>query len=301
MKCKRIIAYIICLFLIIPSLGTSIVTMAMDKSGEPLVASIIGNPDESLGNTYINNDINDSLLPSNIQIEQSIISPDGGENVIYESSRESLVDSNSLVNDIYNLTGDDAEALLGDGGSYSSDVYNLTEDDIKTLLIDGYTIQDIYKADDIGNNSYIDPKELLSRMRASNISLEEAKNEIIVEQKNSEVQILGQKHPDEYSLLMQEGLNDDQIFLLLSVIDIYHIQCTMELIQDFKVNGENALDSYIDPSSVTVSQEKMDEYNLTPDDVKGLTDETLDKLVTVANKMGISVKDAVEQFNSSQY
>jgi hypothetical protein len=187
-----------------------------------------------------------------------------------------LFDQNVTPNkDVYGL--DNQNAVLYQGikiranSKSTKDLYNLGEDEIETLLESGFSIQDIYEADEISNELFVNPVELLNMKKESNKSLTELRSDIINQRKESSNNYLKNKYKNDFKTLQEQGLNEEEIFSLLAYADINNLQVNKELIMNYKNKGSDVFKA----GKNKLSDDTKKKYGITDNDSAKLSDELI--------------------------
>lgn len=207
--------------------------------------------------------------------------------------------STSLPNNNSNETKYiDQRAVDKNNSNSGKDIYTYSKSDLEELVKQGYSIKNIYEADKVGNSILVNPKTILKRSKDENKDVEGVKQEIISERQTNVLRTLQSKYPNEYNQMVQQQLDDNQKRRLLEFIDRNDVKSVDTLISDYKVNGDQALTKYKNLKTNTVSQDNINKYNLTQDDVKFLNDNTIKNIENVSQKTGIPVKDIIAKMQN---
>ncbi len=199
------------------------------------------------------------------------------------------------------LNSDNGEGILYEGvkstlnpeNPEEKDKYSLKKDDIEELVKKGHSIKDIFRADEIGNEIDENPKELLTRKNKEKKSLDKVKEDILKERKEKNLQKLRDKHPEKYNQLKDEKFNDDEILSILAFSEINNVNSLNDLIKDYKKKGNDALK---DKEKYQGFISKKEKYNLSDEDVDGVSDEILAALERLSEKTNKPIKELVQNY-----
>ncbi|HBQ26817.1 MAG TPA: hypothetical protein DD791_10530 [Syntrophomonas sp.] len=185
---------------------------------------------------------------------------------------------------------------MQEGDPYKNDRYNTSQEELAELLDSGYTLEDIFKADEIGNHLKEDPKNILQNKKDKNLKWDEVEKEIVRERAEKYLSKLKDKHPQEFVKLQSAKLSPEEQFTLLAIYDRKLTPSFEQLLNEYQKNGEEALKSIAkNPKSYgKVSQEKMDKYGLTEKDVEGLTDDIIERMEIASQRANVNVKEFVK-------
>lgn len=266
MKNKRIMALILSIGIFASSFSGLITTYAKNESEEAV-------------------SITSSLPEQNItELAPDIVSPDSTYVNVYESD-----DQNKIL---YSGT----KSSLNPNDPDANDIYNTSGEEIESLLKDGYTIQDIYKADEIGNEICADPKLILETASSSGKSLDEVKNDIQKEQKDKLNNDYKGRYGKEYKELSKMGFSQDDILNILMYSDSNNIQVTDDLINSYKNNGKKAfVNKKTDKKLIKETKQK---YKLSGKNAEKLSEDTIKELEKASEKTGISAKKLIDAYIS---
>ncbi|MDR0269130.1 hypothetical protein [Paenibacillus sp.] len=116
------------------------------------------------------------------------------------------------------------------------DVFNLTKEQIERLISEGYSIEDVYKLDELSNELLIDPETLSKKKKELQLDWDSLKTTIQKAQLDEHLLQFKEKFPNEYGVLMIEKFNNNDNFMLLSMFE--QGKGTIdELIGRFKAKG----------------------------------------------------------------
>lgn len=124
----------------------------------------------------------------------------------------------------------------------AEDKYNMGETEIKELMDAGYSASDVYQVDDMANELSIPPLEIIQRLKESGKSVQEVRQEYLDEisttsQEPEQFKKLKEEYPEEYELLQQRGMKEEDILLLLTYLKMNNVSLTDQLIQEFEEKG----------------------------------------------------------------
>lgn len=173
------------------------------------------------------------------------------------------------------------------------DVYNISGNDIEELIKQGFTIEDIFKADELANNIYEDPKSLLKMKAETGKSLEEVKDDMIKERKAKAVNSIKDKHEKEYNKLQKEGFTDDEIISFISYLDMNQLQLTDSLIGEYKISDEKIFKE----KNNKLSAEFKKKYKISDKEAVGLTDDLVKAMEKLSKKTGKPVRELLESID----
>jgi len=180
-------------------------------------------------------------------------------------------------------------------------LFDYTQDDLEKLLTDGYSMEDIFKAGEVGNRILEDPKKLLEEKRSSNKEWADVEKAVENERKQDYLNKMQQKYPDVYAKFVKENLSQSDMSLIFAYVNNYEVKSIDSLINEYKTKGKEALVSNKANKKNIVTKEKMDEYGLSPQDVEGLSDEMIDRVAIMSQESNISVKDLLKQLNTDRH
>ncbi|MEW6183311.1 MAG: hypothetical protein AB1500_09085 [Bacillota bacterium] len=179
------------------------------------------------------------------------------------------------------------------------DIYNFKPEDVEELLEEGYSLQDILKADEIGNRIYEDPKILLQRKKDENKDLEEIEKDIRSERRQSSLKVLKEKYPEEYQKLLDEQFNEEDQFLILAFEDIYGTESFEGLIDGYKQKGRLVFKEKATKMHSGVSKEKMEQYGLSEEETAGLSKATMDQIIRNCEQHNLPVKETLQKIQAA--
>lgn len=199
--------------------------------------------------------------------------------------------------------GDDSEEVfkgkktsLNINNSDTEDMYHLGKTEIEEFLQQGYSIQDIFKADEIGNSIYVDPKDILSKAKSTGKSLDDVKNDIIKDREVKAKEKLKTKYELEYKKLINNKISEDDTINFLAFIDANNIQVSDDLIQKYKKNGKEL---FKEDKNYKLKQETKNKYQLSDKDTEGLSENMINKIEEISKTTGDSVKDIIKSIKKN--
>lgn len=175
----------------------------------------------------------------------------------------------------------------------TEDFYNIDQEELTSLLEHGYTIQEIFEADEFGNELFIDPKELLEMKNDTKKTLQELKDGIIKERTDNATNHIKSMYKNEYKKLLKEGLKEDEVLSLLMYADANELQITDALIKEYKSKGATL---FSNKSKKVLSEEIKMQYGISDKDAKKLNDEIIKMIESVSKETGKSVKDLINSY-----
>ena len=210
MKNKKVIAIALCIGIISTSFSGIFTSYAKNSEVVELVdTSKALSPDITELNVVVNNEV---ISSSNNGSERQA----GNSIVIYQSTKTTL--------------GPNSEG---------NDVYDLDEKEIEQLINKGYSLEDIFEADEIGNEIYEDPMTLLKKKKDTRRTLEDIKDEILKDRKEKSTEYLKKKFDKDISKLQKDKMKDDEIISFLAYLDMTGQQLTDDLIKEYRKKGKD--------------------------------------------------------------
>ncbi|MEC0232630.1 hypothetical protein [Paenibacillus alba] len=173
--------------------------------------------------------------------------------------------------------------------SQKSEKYTFSNEDVQTLLNQGYSVQDILKSDDLGNQLDVDPKTILEDHKKNPRGWEQVENEMKSVKFGPLIEQLKKRHPEDAKKLQGKSFTAEEQVSLLSMVDQHLVQSMDDIIKNYKESGEEAIYRATKENKFygRVSKERMNKYHLTDEDVQSLrlTDEKLEEIEKL-NKSG---------------
>jgi hypothetical protein len=172
---------------------------------------------------------------------------------------------------------------------------NLSQADIAAMFQQGYSMEEIRKAEELGNKFHEDPKNLLKEKKAIRknwADLEKSRMDQLYTVSDS----LKEKYPNQLNQLINAGYSTKDQAILLSMLSLKSNVSIDTLIENYKKNGESWALNEIEADSVKrkVSVEKMKKNGLTDLDVEGIDEGTFDKLDSASKKTKRPLKDMLQ-------
>lgn len=118
-----------------------------------------------------------------------------------------------------------------------NDRYNFDEQAIEELMNKGYSLQDIFEADEIGNEIQEDPFVLLEKKETSEKSLTEIKEDILKDRKEKANSHLKKKYSKEFDQLTKDKMKEEEIVSFLAYIDMSGQKLTNDLVKEYRKKG----------------------------------------------------------------
>ncbi|HJV47462.1 MAG TPA: hypothetical protein VJ824_17220, partial [Bacillota bacterium] len=272
-KNKKLLILSLCFGLAFSSIGTLSIS-----SAEELMQKVKSLNDKYITSTPTKKDISPSEANNSAQAKAQDIELKytNGDGVLYKGKRESL----------------DA------GDPFKNDRYHLTQQDIEELLKNGHSIEDIFKADEIGNHINEDPKNLLAKKKEKGTKWEDMEETVTNERAEKFLGQLKEKHPKEFQQLQNQGLKQDEQFVLLSMYDRHLASGMQELIDTYKKDGNEGINRILQnpKQHSNVSKEKIDALGLTADDADGLSEDEIDRIKNLSEKTNIPLKELLNGY-----
>lgn len=274
MKNKKLMAITLCVGIVVSSFGGYITGYSKFEPEEFKAKKLDASLDSSGTST---------LPPLNIiEINEADLKPENNANKIV-------------------VTSDDGEILYKGTRSTldpdSKDMFNIGEEEIEAMMQEGYSVEDIFEADKISNESGIEPEILLEKKAETNRSLEEIKKDILEESKEKTFSKLKETYKKEYDKLKSKKLKENEIMNLLAYTDINNVKVTDELIATYQKSGDEFFkNSNYGIKDSQLSKEMSNEYQLTGDEAKVISDKVLSKLEAISQKTGRPMEELIEGF-----
>jgi len=275
MKNKKIIAIALCVGIVVSSFSGYVTGYTKFEPNEFTAKKL----DASLDNSGTS-----TLPPINvIEINAEDMKPENNPNKIVVTS------------------DDDGEILYKGTKSTldpdSKDMFNIGEEEIEAMMQEGYSVEDIFEADKISNETGIEPEMLLEKKAETNKSLEEIKKDILEESREKTFAKLKETYKKEYDKLKSKKLKESEIMNLLAYTDINNVKVTDELITAYQKSGDELFSKPLtEKKESQLSQEKIKEYKLTNTEAESLSEDILTKLEVLAQKTGRSVEELVKAY-----
>ncbi len=263
-KNKKAISIILCIGIVTSGFSGIITTYAQNNNGKVLERTEASQPKQNIT----------ELLPEvNVQEPADGKSETISGEILYQGVRKR-----------YDPEG---------SGTYQ---YNIGSEDIKALLESGFTIQDILEADEIGNEIYIDPMELLAMKKETAKSFEELKAEVIKKREDDSISYLKNKYKKDMGTLQKEGLSEDEIISFLISVDSSGQTIEDGLIKEYKRRGTAAFQP---DAKQGLSEATKKKYGITDKDAGKLTEELVNMLEQASKDTDKPVKELIQSFLAS--
>lgn len=275
MKNKKIIAIALCVGIVVSSFSGYVTGYTKFEPNEFTAKKLDASLDNSGTSTLppINViEVNaEDMKPENNPKKIVVTSDDDGE-ILYKGTRSTL----------------DPD---------SKDMFNIGEEEIEAMMQEGYSVEDIFEADKISNETGIEPEMLLEKKAETNRSLEEIKKDILEESREKTFAKLKETYKKEYDKLKSKKLKESEIMNLLAYTDINNVKVTDELITAYQKSGDEFFkNSNYGIKDSQLSKEMSNEYQLTGDEAKVISDKVLSKLEAISQKTGRPMEELIEGF-----
>ncbi|WP_433943164.1 hypothetical protein [Paenibacillus sp. SN-8-1] len=175
-----------------------------------------------------------------------------------------------------------------------SDLFNLSKQQIEDLVTKGYSVDDIYKIDELANKLLIDPQTIITRKEGDKLDWAKLGEVLQQEKDTSMLQVLIKEHPSEYQQIKNEKLTDQNKILLLSSLDQGKGSIT-DLLSTFKSKGEKAVTNYESAKSVKVESQSTNSSDSTDIDPNVLT-----RLKGISEKTGTPLNELISKYKSAK-
>lgn len=157
--------------------------------------------------------------------------------------QEPLVDINELKNVESNSSGEN-QLVNSEKPKESKDNFNFNQEDVKSLIESGHSLEDIIKADALGNKIMADPKELLHEKMENNKNWEDIEKESVESSTKENLEKLVKAHPEVAEKLeFEKNFSPKEKLGLLSYYDnLINSSLTIEeIIKEYKNSGYEGL------------------------------------------------------------
>lgn len=174
--------------------------------------------------------------------------------------------------------------------------YNYITEDINALLKEGYTLADILKADEIGNQLEIDPKEMLKEKKKSQKAWDQLKREKMDLKIQKRLEKFKAKNPNAFNEAAKLELSLEEQAIVLAVYEKKPKMTINEIVskkKDKKVLGDLLKNK---KEKSTVPKEKIKNLELTEADIEGISEETLAWLESVSKETKKPLKTLIKQY-----
>lgn len=227
------------------------------------------------------------------EIPVNLESPDGKKPVELESPEGKQQQEKENGKVVYQGT----RVYSKNESSTKKDFYNLEGEELESLLNQGYSLEDIFKADEIANRLYEDPKILLEKKKETKKDWKQTEEEVKNEKINGYLEEFKQSHPEAYMEVEKESFSNNEKFVLLSMYAKKLSPSLKELIDVYKREGQKGLKQIIKNKKFygKVSTEIKNKHGLTDQEVAGLSDDTLNRMEKISNNYKVPLKDLIKK------
>lgn len=181
--------------------------------------------------------------------------------------------------------------------------FPLEDSDLKDLLLKGFEGKDIFKAYVLGNELLVDPKRILEVKKDENKDLNTIENEIKAQKTKNNLSSLASRYPEEFEYLSNENMSDSDIITLLTLYNQFDIPSIQVLLEDYRNNNfslEYLYNKYKN-NARKVSQEYIDKYGLTEEDIEGVNDDIIKQIEKIVEmKPEMTVKQLLQQMQEAK-
>lgn len=178
----------------------------------------------------------------------------------------------------------------------AEDFFELEPEEISQLLQEGYTVEDIYLADELGNELGEHPMDLLQEKdNQKKLDWKAFEESVKDEIRNEQFESIKKEYAEEMTQLQAAGLSEEMQFTLLLYAKTNH-ESIDDVLKNYKKDGEKAVKTKKNHKKHSVSKENLKKYNLKESEVIGLTDDILDRLVQVAKATNKDVKKVIQDY-----
>lgn len=169
------------------------------------------------------------------------------------------------------------------------DIFNLSKEQIEQLISEGYSIEDVYKLDELSNELLIDPETLSNKKKELKLDWDSLKAAIQKEQLEEHLLYFKEKFPKEYGILMSEKFNNNDNLMLLSMFE--QGKGTIDqLIQQFKAKGVQGV------MSMNQSSDKKMLSKSTKTSSSSIDPIVLESLKEISKQSGQPLNELVDNF-----
>jgi len=269
------LAIILCIGILTSNLGGSFVSLAKDKKRE--------------GFKKYDMDMDDSMTNTLPAIDLIEMEPEA----YYENASNDKIISTSEGEVLYEGTQSTLDPE-------EKDMFHIGEEEIKEMMQKGYSVEDIFEADRIANELFLDPQILLEKKEASDKSLEQIKKDILEESREKMKFYLKEKYEDAYEKLESKDLKETEIINLLAYADINNLNVSDQLVEEYQTNGDKLFKKAKNEINKSkVSQKTKKKYQISDAAAKNLSEELIDKLEILSQKTGKPVEKLVKGYMNS--
>lgn len=184
------------------------------------------------------------------------------------------------------------------------DVFQLSQEQLEELMSKGYSVEDLYKLDELANSLYVEPFALIEKKEKEKLSWEELEQKVALELEATQLAELSKNYPKPYEQLKKEkSLSDRERLSLLVAFDMGKGTMT-ELIAAYKTGGEKGVVNY---DSKLKLQNKTNRSSISSFSAKSssnsqvtLDADVLEKIKEISKKSGISEEKLIQQFKDAK-
>lgn len=179
----------------------------------------------------------------------------------------------------------------------AKDVFQLSQEQLESLLTQGYSVEDLYRLDELANKLYVEPLSLAERKAKEQLSWEELEQKVTAEIEAAQLAQLSKNYPQPYEQLKKEKLNDRERLALLVAYDTG--KGTMpELIGAYKSGGEKSLVNF-KPKTKVQGKNGMTTNTVT-DSEDTLDSDVLARIRSIAKESGLPEQELIQQFKAAK-
>jgi len=212
--------------------------------------------------------------PEQVVLKTEVDSTEG-EEPVYQGSRDSLVDP-----------------------SEQKDLISFSQEEMERYLLEGYSIADLYEADALANEIFVEPDELL-KMKKEAGSWEDIRSKGVEQQTAKVVDSLKAAFPAEYMELQKYELTPEEEILLLAAYDRNRSTSIDQLAENYK-NSPELFTAERTNALFDVRSEQAIENKQQATEPEELSDREMEKLKELASKRNLSLDVLVEKYQSSK-
>ncbi|MFC5700580.1 hypothetical protein ACFPVX_04730 [Cohnella faecalis] len=170
------------------------------------------------------------------------------------------------------------------GGNSAIDPYSIDADQLEKFLNEGYGLEDIFRADEIGNQVGIDPEEVL-HAKTDGADWEDVQSKLLDEKQSRLEQELRKQFSSEYNALRSFKLTEEEKSLLLLAKQENRELNITDVARAYQQQGKKAISDAINQVK---TQDTAPEINVLPDQEaesqEGLTKDSLGKKQVISDK-----------------
>lgn len=171
----------------------------------------------------------------------------------------------------------------------SKDMFQLSQEQMEALLAKGYSIEDLYRLDELANKFLLDPETIAVRKENDGLSWGELDTELTLELEQKHLDTLSTTYPEAYAELKKEDLTDHERLVLLIAFDMRQGTIT-DLLKIYKTSGEQGL---VTATSSTKTQ-SLNRSNAA--ETMEIDAEVRQRIKEIAKETGITESDLLKQF-----